>query len=259
MKKKFLVLFVALILLVVGAILWKQHQSTAGSKTIATTNSEKPTHAHTLAPATPQFDKHKYSVTDPASLWVIVNKQHSLTPKDYTPADLVAPDMPLRYNATSSEMHVRLAAARALATMTKAAATDNVHLKLASGYRSYATQVAVYGSEVKAYGQAQADRESARPGFSEHQSGLAADLEDTNRECEVADCFGQLPEGKWVVTNAYKYGFILRYPQDKETVTGYRYEAWHVRYVGTDLAAEMHKQGIETLEEFFGVTGGANY
>ncbi len=108
-------------------------------------------------------------------------------------------------------------------------------------------------------GKAVADTQSARPGFSEHQTGLAADIEPASRTCEVQECFGDTPEGQWVAANAYKYGFVIRYPKDMQHVTGYIYEPWHVRYVGKKLAEQMHKEGVATLEQFFGLENAPDY
>ena len=120
-------------------------------------------------------------------------------------------------------------------------------------------QVSVYNNEVKTYGQATADKQSARPGYSEHQTGLAVDLEPASRQCEVQDCFASTIEGKWLAVNAYLHGFIMRYPPGKEAVTGYKQESWHFRYIGKELAAEMKQQNITTLEEFFGLPAAPNY
>jgi D-alanyl-D-alanine carboxypeptidase len=88
---------------------------------------------------------------------------------------------------------------------------------------------------------------------------LAADIAPLSRKCDLQQCFAQTPEGQWLAANAYRYGFIIRYPADKQAVTGYEYEPWHIRFVGTQLANEMHKQGVDTLEEFFTVSGGTAY
>jgi D-alanyl-D-alanine carboxypeptidase len=195
--------------------------------------------------AAPGFDKSAYSQTDPNSIWVIVNKKHPLQPINYAPTDLTS---------VGNNQVMRVEAAQALSNMFAGAKAAGTALQADSAYRSYPTQVSVYNAEVKAYGQARADSESARPGYSEHQTGLAVDIGGDG--CHIADCFATTTSGKWAAANAYKYGFILRYPADKVTVTGYRYEPWHFRYVGVSLATEMHNQGIETLEEFFGVSGG---
>jgi D-alanyl-D-alanine carboxypeptidase len=204
------------------------------------------------------FNKAQYSLTDPKSMWVIVNKPHGLSPLDYVPSDLTVPSVPLRVPGNES-MQVRKVTATALEKMFGDAKAAGLNLMLASGYRSYTYQVGLYNGYVQSQGQSSADQSSARPGHSEHQTGLAADIEPAAKTCELEACFGTTPEGKWLTANAYKYGFIIRYTSDKVDVTGYEFEPWHVRYVGVDLATEMHKTHVETLEEFFGVSGGPNY
>ncbi len=146
---------------------------------------------------------------------------------------------------------MRKEAAAALANLIAAAAGQGLKITADSGYRSYAIQVSVYNNEVRQHGQAVADSESAKPGYSEHQTGFAVDVGGGG--CNIEDCFANTKEGKWVAEHAYEYGFILRYTADKQSVTGYRYEPWHIRYVGTELSTEMNNDGITTLEEFFGL------
>ena len=191
---------------------------------------------------TPSFDKNKHSTTDPASIWVVVNKSRPLNPLTYAPTDL---------SNVGGNQQLRKEAATALTTMFSAAAKEKLILKPLSSFRSYATQVTVYNREVAANGKAIADTQSAQPGKSEHQTGWAIDIGGGG--CGIEDCFGNTKEGKWVAANAYKYGFIIRYVAGKEAVTGYRAEPWHIRYIGVELATEMNKKGIQTLEEFFGL------
>lgn len=202
--------------------------------------SNQATQSTTSPPSSPAFDKQKYSLTDPTSIWVIANKQRPLNPLQYAPADLVS---------VGGSQQLRQEAAEALAQLFAAAKAENLVLNPLSGYRSYARQQVVYGNEVKNYGQAVADTESAKPGYSEHQTGWAIDVGGGG--CGIENCFGTTPHGKWVAANAYKYGFIVRYPEGKQNITGYRYEPWHIRYVGVELATELHNQNILTLEEFF--------
>jgi len=103
---------------------------------------------------------------------------------------------------------------------------------------------------VSSQGRAQTDASSARPGHSEHQTGLAADIEPASRQCEVQNCFADTPEGQWLAVNAYKYGFIVRYQKDTQNLTGYEYEPWHIRYVGLSLANEVQRTH-KTLEQTF--------
>ena len=206
----------------------------------------------------PSFNKQQYSLTDPTSIWVVVNKQHPLQPQDYTPPDLTTPNVPLA-SPGAANMQMRAVTATALTQMFAAAKQDNVNLRVDSAYRSYSYQQSLYSRYVATSGQATADQESARAGYSEHQTGLSVDIGAVSGVCSLEQCFGSTPEGEWLAANSYKYGFILRYPADKTTITGYEYEPWHFRYVGTDLSEEMQKENIQTLEEFFGVSGGTTY
>lgn len=131
--------------------------------------------------------------------------------------------------------------------MIEGAKKDGVSLWMKSGYRSYNDQKYIYNNYVKRDGQAEADTYSARPGHSEHQTGLAFDLNSTENS------FADTPEAAWIAENCYKYGFILRYPKGKEEITGYIYEPWHVRYVGVEKAKEIFDSGL-CLEEFLNIT-----
>lgn len=246
MKRK--VLIAVIIIVILGVLTYLGFSNMDGS---ATTSTDKPAAQGQSQTA---FDKTKYSLDDPASIWVVVNKQRPLNPKSYAPGDLTTPNV-----ATKGSQQLRAEAARATERMFAAAKAEGINLRVDSAYRSYDRQVSVYNSEVRAYGQKTADTQSARPGHSEHQTGLVADFGAASGKCSIADCFGTMAEGKWMAANAYKYGFILRYTPSKQPVTGYRYEPWHFRYVGTELAAEMHQNGVETLEEFFNLGAAADY
>ncbi len=252
MRKKQLLVVLIIIVVAAAIVVWVRSTASAPSGSQATTNANQ----HRLTPIA--YDKHQYSTAAPTSIWVVVNKQHALDPADYIPSDLVFPDIPLRVPGNES-MQVRKVTATALQVMFAAAKTQGINLMLSSGYRSYNYQVNLYNGYVQSEGQAVADTQSARPGYSEHQTGLAADLEPASKTCEVDQCFANTAEGKWLAANAYKYGFIIRYPKDLDAITGYEYEPWHVRYVGTSLSTEMHKEGVQTLEQFFGIAGGTSY
>lgn len=132
--------------------------------------------------------------------------------------------------------------------MKQDASLLDLNLYIASGYRSYSTQQILYNNYVKRDGVKEADTYSARPGHSEHQTGLAFDLNSVNSS------FADTLEGKWVVHNCHKYGFIIRYPKNKSDITGYMYEPWHLRYVGKELAQKLYNNGDWiTLEEYFGI------
>lgn len=204
------------------------------------------------------FNSRQLSITDPASNWVVANKQHALSPTSYAPTDLVTPSVPLRVPGNPT-MQLRSETAAAVERMFAAAQADGIQLMVSSGYRSYDYQVSLYDGYVSSVGRAQADIQSARPGYSEHQTGLAFDAEPTSRTCELEQCFADTPEGKWTSAHAYSFGFILRYTPGDVSVTGYESEPWHFRYVGTALSGEMHKRGVTTLERFFTVSGGSKY
>lgn len=228
------------------------------SASVPTADTSRVDTDHKQKQSTDSFDKTRYSLTDPTSIWVIVNKQHPLTPISYAPDDLVTPSVTLRVPG-QQEMEMRRAAADALEQMFAGAANAGYKLKISTAYRGYNYQKTLYDQYAARDGQAKADTYSARPGYSEHQTGLAVDIRNQVDTCSLNACFGATPEGKWLAANAYRYGFLVRYPADKEAVTGYEYEPWHFRYIGTDLSIEMHKQGVETLEEFFNVSGGTTY
>lgn len=130
--------------------------------------------------------------------------------------------------------------------MAAAAAKDGLSLAICSGFRSYDFQNTLYNNYCNRDGKAAADRFSARPGHSEHQTGLAMDIN------YAGDSFNNTPEAKWIAENCWKYGFILRYPEGKEAITGYKYESWHVRYLGKDWAKTIYDSGL-TLEEYLNI------
>lgn len=242
-------LLIFLSVLALSIFLFHRHADEIKPATKTATPSSSSTTA-TTKPSQVVFDKNQYSLNVSSSLWVVVNKGRVL-PSNYVPAGLTM--------FGGSGINLRAEAASALQQLFNGATNAGLYLILSSAYRSYNTQVGLYNSYVSSYGQVSADTFSARAGHSEHQTGLAADLAPTSRQCELDVCFGNLPEGKWLAANAYKYGFIIRYPADKTSVTGYQYEPWHMRYVGTSLSNEMHKTNITTLEEFFGLQSFTSY
>jgi D-alanyl-D-alanine carboxypeptidase len=179
--------------------------------------------------------KHKKIVKDGRTYVdgiLIVNKEHAL-PSSYNPGE--NPE-----------------AQKALHQLLDDAQKDGINLYKISGYRSYPTQVKLYDSYAKRDGKKAADKYSARPGYSEHQTGLTFDLGGKNSDKNLYASFGKTKEGQWIANNAYKYGFIVRYPKGKEKITGYQYEPWHIRYLGKDKATKVHKSG-KTLEEYVGL------
>lgn len=186
---------------------------------------------------------------DPDSIAVLVNKEYGL-PEDYEPTDLVYPDVPFTFSEKIEKRKMRKVAASALEEMFAGAKKDGIYLAGVSAYRSYARQKTVFESYVARDGEEKAKTYSAVPGYSEHETGLAIDVSGSDGKCAAEDCFGGTKEAKWIAEHASEYGFIVRYPDGKEDITGYKYEPWHIRYVGKDIAKEIDERGI-TLEEYY--------
>jgi D-alanyl-D-alanine carboxypeptidase len=245
MKRRYFVLFIVIALILFGAYELTQ---------------KKQHHVMPTGKNTENFDNSRYSLSDLTSPWVVVNKKRPLQPATYRPSSLVVPDMVLRSNITEDERQIQNVTADALRAMAIDAKKEGITLTLESGFRSYNFQVNLYARYVREQGQAVADTQSARAGYSEHQTGLAADIGGTTEpNCNVAQCYSDTVEGKWVAAHAYMYGFIIRYPNGKAPITGYEYEPWHVRYVGSELSAEMRTRGVETMEEFFHLPAAPDY
>ena len=170
---------------------------------------------------------------------VLINQEHPLTP-DYKPSNLVIPNVTFETSGNIEKNYMESTAAAALEQLFEAANAENIRLVAISGYRSYSRQRVLYNTAVRRYGSSQ--QGTAKAGASEHQSGLAMDLNS------LYQSFGNTKEGKWLAQNAHHYGFIIRYPKNKTAITGYIYEPWHIRYVGTELAAYCYKNNL-TLEE----------
>jgi D-alanyl-D-alanine carboxypeptidase len=200
------------------------------------------------------FDLTQLSIDDAWSIWVVVNKLRPLNPIDFAPVDLVAPEVPAAFGPL-----VRAEVARAVEEMYGEATAAGVPFRIQSTYRSYTTQQRVKANSVSRLGQAVSDQRSARPGHSEHQTGLAVDLTTWSNTCTLDTCFADTPEGAWLADNAWRFGFILRYPEGASDITGYVFEPWHFRYVGVELAEHWHLQGNPTLEELFGLDPAPHY
>ena len=172
---------------------------------------------------------------------ILVNK-HNYLKEDYVPENLKS----LSSTYALSNMKMVEEAANAFESLSKDASKENYKIIAMSTYRSYEYQVDLYNKYVKSDGKEAADTYSGRPGNSEHQTGLAVDVYN---QTETYTNFEKTKEYNWMQENAYKYGFILRFPKDKENETGYEFESWHYRYVGKDIAKYIHKHNI-TLEEY---------
>lgn len=188
--------------------------------------------------------KRTYLIPHPDSYTVLVKKGYKIS-KKYTPADLVKVKIPAAHKSNK----MRKAAAKALEKMYADAKKKDLHLMINSAYRSYASQESIYDEYHQAYDQMTADSLVAIPGCSEHQLGLGVDITSKTVVDGEYGTFGQTSEYKWMQKNAYKYGYILRYPDNKTDITGTANEPWHFRYVGKKPAAIMKKEHL-TLEEY---------
>lgn len=176
---------------------------------------------------------------------MIVNKTHPI-PSSFSPRLTLV-----------RGYRVAVPAAHPLERLLEAAHHAGVGFKIASAFRSYGYQARVHAELVAQEGVASADRVSARPGYSEHQTGLAVDLvTPANPGCDFEACFAATRGGRWLSAHAWRFGFVVRYTRGDEPVTGYSAEPWHIRYVGRALSSELHRTRTATLEQFFGVRGG---
>lgn len=199
--------------------------------------------------ATIQESSGKQVVTNAEAMTVVVNKQRSL-PDGYEPKDLVEPNVPFSFDEPHEKRYMRKEAAEALEEMFVAATAEGIELRAVSGYRSYARQKSIYENNVRTKGESEANRVSAVPGTSEHQTGLTIDVSSPSAGNALEQSFGETEEGQWLARRASDFGFIIRYPEGAEHITGYIYEPWHIRYVGKDLSEDIADSGL-TLEEYF--------
>ena len=173
-------------------------------------------------------------VPDPMSVTLLVNK-HFYLPQEFTPSDLVA----------LGDTMIRAEASTAMEKMIHEAAGEGHNLWAQSGFRSYEMQASLYEQYSESDGGEAADAYSARPGYSEHQSGLTVDMNT------ITDAFGETPEGHWVAENSWRFGYILRYTKENTDITLYKPEPWHLRYIGEEAAAEMYELGFQSFEEYW--------
>lgn len=206
------------------------------------------------APSSSPHVIRAHDITSASSLTVVVTKLRPLSPLSYVPADLVA----VSGVPGGAGQQMRREAAAAMTRMYDAANAQGVPFRILTAYRSYGFQQGVYGSSARVSGTAETDRRVARPGYSEHQTGLAADINDVPAN-KLKRTFGASAAGTWVREHGHEYGFIVSYPDGSEAVTGYLYEPWHIRYVGEDVAQDMYDAGVTTLQEYFDVEASPGY
>ncbi|WP_077213656.1 M15 family metallopeptidase [Bacillus dakarensis] len=189
-------------------------------------------------------------IQNPLNVLALVNKEFAL-PNDYIPEDLERPNVPFSFGDLDIEKsYLRKEAAEHLEILFEQAKNEGIDLFAVSGYRSYERQEGLFAAKENQVGREEAAQVVAIPGFSEHQSGLAMDISSPSVGYQLIEEYGETIEGQWLAENAHKFGFILRYPKGKESITGYQYEPWHYRYVGIEAATVIHEKNL-TLEEYF--------
>lgn len=187
--------------------------------------------------------------------WMVVNKHSTIDPVDYAPAELAVPA-----RVVEQGLQLRADAARAFDVMADQAIADGAGaMSMTSGYRSYGFQETLFAGYAAQSGTQVAEMSSARPGHSEHQTGLAADLVACDVGCGSMDQFAGTPQSDWLIENGWRYGWIIRYEEGQTDVTGYEPEPWHARYIGKSLAKAYHEGGYHSLEEFFGLESAPDY
>jgi D-alanyl-D-alanine carboxypeptidase len=212
--------------------------------------SVSPSPAVSILPITEDIPRTPiYDIDSAKSLQVVVNKLRPLNPIDYFPRGKVK----IGYSWVAKP------AADAYAQLKAAVSAKKLGtLCVNSGYRSFESQTAIHSSRVRALGKTAGEKLAARPGHSEHQTGLAMDISTTQLGCRIGP-FGASKASKWIAENAWQYGFIVRYPQGKTNWTGYVWEPWHLRFVGIELATDMKSKKITTLEEYFALPAAPQY
>ncbi len=250
MQKLLLAVLVAIAMLLAFAVYKVDHRNT-GKQVEETPTVIVVEEAPVVTPE-PTMDPSVF--TDVNSYLVVANKKHKL-PDGYEPRDLKSV-ADYGGHATIAPL-MREEVAKAVGDMTAAAREDGVYLTISSAYRGESYQASLYNGYVGQYGVATADTISSRPGYSDHQTGLAADFVEGG-DADFNDRFEGTASGQWLAKHAYEYGFILRYPKDKDAITGYTYEPWHFRYIGKEYAKEIFDSGL-SFEEYFNVEGGQEY
>ncbi len=263
MKRKIAVLFCLISLCIITVLtvsnkLNSDNNTETPDNNVNTSDKNNPEFGQTQAPTTTNDTTIHTNVeidTTPDSYTVLVNKEYGL-PSDYIPDDLVVPNVRFSFSYYDEKKQLRKVPAEALEELFTAAQSEGLIIKGVSGYRSYKRQQTLYNNYLRTQGVEHTEKYSAKPGYSEHQSGLSIDVSSASAGNDLTEAFGNTAEGQWLAENCYKYGFIIRYPEGKESITGYAYEPWHIRYVGTELATYLTKNDL-TLEEYYNYTPSA--
>lgn len=230
-------------------------EETAGDPATADAVSSSPVIAHLLPDDLSTILEITTTVpldVNSSSITALVNRDYPL-PSSYVPSNLTDAKIRFSFNYANDKRKLRKPAAKSIEKMFRDAEKKGIILYGVSGYRSYARQKQIYDLNVATRGRAATDMVSAKPGNSEHQTGLTMDISSRSVGYQLSQAFGNTKEGKWVAKNAHKYGFIVRYPNGKSKITGYHYEPWHIRYVGIPAATYLYKNKL-TLEEYYNVS-----
>lgn len=256
-RRNIVIGLIVLAIIGMGLFLYSRFSSTTDTATPKTVNKPakvsediKPKTIQINLPGADSINAIVEDYDDPSSLWVVVSKDHPLSRQDYRPDDLVFLKDDSRTDKSQDERSLREIAVSDYHAMMTEAKKLGYDLMIGSGFRSYNLQKLYYTNYVAKSGEAAANKYSAKPGQSEHQTGLVADVAPRSMECYISVCFGDMAAGKWIANNSYKYGFIVRYPADKTEITKYQYEPWHLRYVGVPLAKALHQSKL-TLDEAY--------
>jgi D-alanyl-D-alanine carboxypeptidase len=207
--------------------------------------SPLPTTSASPSPSVPPV----YDIDAAGSIYVVVNKQRPLNPITYKPK--LATVNGVSIAASIADQY------KAMAAGMKTARAGILILN--SGYRSFDSQTRIHANQVARLGLAAGEALAARPGYSEHQTGLAVDVSAKGQGCAIYTCFAKTSAGKWLAANAYKYGFILRYYNGQTAIHGYQFEPWHFRYVGVEVATLMKLKLIGVLERFWALPAAPTY
>lgn len=262
MPMKRTILIMAVLFFVVLGIYYYSEIQTPLPESVPTQQAVTATAAYIEPTPNPLLPSDLYSILDPStsvpldtipsSYTAFVSRDY-LLPSDYIPRDLVEPKVRFSYDAHDDKRKMRKVAATALEKMFRAAEKKKIILYGVSGYRSYERQKNIYNRNVSLHGKKATDALSAKPGSSEHQTGLTIDVSASSVNCLLTERLADTQEGKWLLKNAHTYGFIIRYPKGKSKITGYSYEPWHIRYVGVTVATYLYKKNL-TLEEYYGIS-----